>query len=219
MPLLSNILKFSIPLGLGIFLIWFFVKDLTAEDKEKIAEVILFDASDETAKKIKTGITIAKIICEGTILARDLENAPSNEIYPETLAAAAQSSAKEFGFECEVWDKVKIEEEKFGGLLAVSSGSVKEPRFIILKYNGTQSAETQPMIFPGAGRPWPESVPALSSRSPAEVLSPGASVNPVLQDMRRAKHQDFARIDRHFFARFRVASDATALAAHEETAE
>jgi len=121
------------------------------KDKEKIAEVILFDASDETAKKIKTGITIAKIICEGTILARDLENAPSNEIYPESLADVAKKSAEQFGFDCEVWGKAKIEEEKFGGLLAVSSGSMKEPRFIILKYNGTQSAETQPMIFVGKG--------------------------------------------------------------------
>ncbi|MBS4028813.1 MAG: leucyl aminopeptidase [Ignavibacteriales bacterium] len=121
------------------------------KDKEKISEVILFDVSDETVKKIKSGISIAKIICVGTILARDLQNAPSNEIYPETLAAAAQSSAKEFGFECEVWEKSKIEEEKFGGLLAVSSGSVKEPRFIILKYNGTQNTETQPFVFVGKG--------------------------------------------------------------------
>jgi len=33
---LINILKFIIPLGLGIFLIWLVVKDLTAEDRENI---------------------------------------------------------------------------------------------------------------------------------------------------------------------------------------
>jgi len=121
------------------------------KEKEKITEVILFDASDEVVKKIKSGISVAKIICEGTILARDLENAPSNEIYPETLADVAKKSSEQFGFDCEIWDKAKIEEEKFGGLLAVSSGSVKDPRFIILKYNGTLNAETQPIIFVGKG--------------------------------------------------------------------
>jgi leucyl aminopeptidase len=121
------------------------------KDKEKIAEAIVFDSSDETVKKIKNGISVAKIICEGTILARDLENAPSNEIYPESLADVAKKSAEQFGFECEVWEKSKIEEEKFCGLLAVSSGSMKEPRFIILRYNGTQNSEVQPIVFVGKG--------------------------------------------------------------------
>jgi leucyl aminopeptidase len=83
-------------------------------------------------------------------LARDLENAPGNEIYPETLAATAQQSVKKYGYRCEVWDKKKIETMGFGGLLAVNSGSTRPPRFIILEYNaGRKDLETVVLVGKG----------------------------------------------------------------------
>ena len=118
---------------------------------EKITDVIVFANSIPVVEKIQRSIAVAKIICEGTILARNLENAPGSEIYPASLARVAQTSAKKYKFTCTVWNKKKIAKEKFGGLLAVSAGSDKEPRFILMEYNGTRSAKTPPVVLVGKG--------------------------------------------------------------------
>jgi len=106
------------------------------EHKPKLKEITLFDPADAGVKEIKHAVSVARIICDSTCLARDLENAPGNEIYPETLADAAKRSAEEYGYNAKVWEKKRIEKEGFGGLLGVNAGSARPPRFIILEYNG-----------------------------------------------------------------------------------
>ncbi|MBA4313583.1 MAG: leucyl aminopeptidase [Chlorobiaceae bacterium] len=105
------------------------------KDKSKITEIIISDPDETVINGIKKPSAETRIICEAVKLARDLSNAPSNEIYPESLAETAKLSAKQYGFTATIWDKKKIEKEGFGGLLAVSAGSVKPPRFIILEHN------------------------------------------------------------------------------------
>ena len=105
------------------------------DEDGKVREIIIFDDNVTTVKSIKQGIARARILCEATILARDLENAPSNEIYPETLADAARRSAAEHGYRAQIWDKKRIEQTGFGGLIAVNAGSQRPPRFIILEHN------------------------------------------------------------------------------------
>lgn len=106
---------------------------------EKLAEITIFDPDEKIAKSLKPAATGAGIVCEATCLARDLANAPGNEIYPETLAAAARSSAAKHGFRCEIWDMKKIERAGFGGLLAVNAGSDRPARFIILEHNARRT--------------------------------------------------------------------------------
>jgi leucyl aminopeptidase len=105
------------------------------DQDEHVREITLFDDDVKVVKSMKEGIAEARILCEATILARDLENAPSNEIYPETLADAARQSAALHGYRAQIWDKKRIEQTGFGGLLAVNSGSERPPRFIILEHN------------------------------------------------------------------------------------
>ncbi len=104
----------------------------------RVSEIILAGEAREDEKVIRKGVHDATIICEGTMLARDLENAPANEIYPETLAEAARKSAERFGYSITIWDKKRIEKAGFGGLLAVNSGSNHPARFIHLEYNNTK---------------------------------------------------------------------------------
>ncbi|MDI6766985.1 MAG: leucyl aminopeptidase [Bacteroidota bacterium] len=122
-------------------------------DKTKIAELSLFDSDEANIRPLKRKLTEVRIVCEATKLARDLSNAPSNEIYPETLAQAAKQSAfrlRRIGYKATVWDKKKIEKEGFGGLLAVNSGSAKEPRFIILEHNKS-GEELDTIVLIGKG--------------------------------------------------------------------
>ena len=106
--------------------------------KEKLKETIIISSTDGSEKAIKKCLQEARIVCESVKLARDLANAPGNEIYPETLADAVRASGQSYGYRVTVWDKQRLEQAKFGGLLGVSAGSAKPPRFIILEHNGGQ---------------------------------------------------------------------------------
>lgn len=118
------------------------------DGEDKITAISIFDTNEANLQKVRRGLHTAGIVSQAVSLARDLENAPGNEIYPETLAGAAKISAKKFGYKATVWNKKKIEEEGFGGLLGVNSGSVRPPAFIILEYKNNDSA---PIVLVGKG--------------------------------------------------------------------
>lgn len=127
----------------SVLALYKFDKYLTNEEQKshKVKEVIVF--SEEDSKDIREGIRVADIVCSAVYLARDLANAPANEIYPETLAQAAINSGKKYGYKVKVLGKPEIEKLGMGGLLAVNSGSARPPRFIIMEYKGNpRSKET-----------------------------------------------------------------------------
>jgi len=107
--------------------------------------------TDKNAQKdVKKGATAASNIAEGVIVARDLANAPNNEIYPQTLAKRASALGKKHGFKVTVFDKKKITELKMNGLLGVNAGSVKPPVFIIMELNNGPKGQ-KPIVLVGKG--------------------------------------------------------------------
>lgn len=120
------------------------------EKEWKVKQITVFNSSREYEKSFKKTIHETSIICQSVYFARDLANAPASEIYPETLAEIAKKSAERYGYKATIWDKKKIKEMEFGGLLAVNSGSSKPPRFIILEYDpGTKDSQTIVLIGKG----------------------------------------------------------------------
>lgn len=91
-----------------------------------------------------------EILADAVNLTRRLVNEPPSEIYPESFAKEAESVAKNSGLTCEVWDKSRLEAERCGSLLAVARGSSRDPRLVILKYNGGP-ADSPPLAFVGKG--------------------------------------------------------------------
>jgi leucyl aminopeptidase len=69
---------------------------------------------------------------------------------PAKMAKAASELAKEYGLSIEVLEEEQISLEGMGGLLGVSRGSQQPPRFIILKYKGRDSDETD-IVLAGKG--------------------------------------------------------------------
>lgn len=68
---------------------------------------------------------------------REWVNLPVQDLNAERFADELQSIAADFeGVKCTVMDKRQIESLRMGGLLAVNRGSVDEPRFVVLEYNG-----------------------------------------------------------------------------------
>ena len=102
------------------------------------------------AGDIGDGIETGRIIAEGTILARDLSNAPGNALPPRKLAAAARRMASDSGLSCRILTRKQIENERMGALLAVNAGSDEPPRFIILEY-GEPAGNRDTIVLIGKG--------------------------------------------------------------------
>lgn len=68
---------------------------------------------------------------------REWVNLPSADLTAAELADELQSIAADIeGVTCTVMDKKQVESLRMGGLLAVNRGSLEEPRFVVLEYNG-----------------------------------------------------------------------------------
>ncbi|MBI3579338.1 MAG: hypothetical protein HY089_08020, partial [Ignavibacteriales bacterium] len=113
-----------------------FDKYITKKQDEEIAveEIVLCSEQNAVAQAAKTAIPHAQVIAEATYFARDLANAPGNEIYPESLADAARQSAERCKYKAAILDEVEIKELGMGGIIGVCEGSARKPRFIILEY-------------------------------------------------------------------------------------
>lgn len=101
-------------------------------------------------KAVKQAVETASVIVDSVNIARDLANAPNNEIYPESLGKRAVEIGKQAGFKTTILDKRKIQSLKMGGLLGVNKGSERPPVFIVMEYMGGKKGE-QPIVIVGKG--------------------------------------------------------------------
>jgi leucyl aminopeptidase len=99
---------------------------------------------------LRAAVERGQILAESANFARDLGNEPPNVLTPSELAERARRLADAVGLECEIFGPERIRELGMGALLAVTSGSAQEPRFIILRHRGGQAGELGP-AFVGKG--------------------------------------------------------------------
>lgn len=107
-----------------------------SEKKESVDKNINLNLDESYNDYIKQGELLAEI----ALISRNLVNEPSNVIYPETLANEVINLGKKYGFETEVYGKEDIEKLGMEAFLAVAKGSDKEPRLIVMKYNGDKES-------------------------------------------------------------------------------
>ncbi len=82
------------------------------------------------AKAVEAGAAVAVLVNR----ARDLVNAPPNDLHPTAFAKEASALAREHKLEIRILDKKGVEKAGMKLLLAVNQGSVEEPRFIHMRY-------------------------------------------------------------------------------------
>lgn len=116
------------------------------EEQFTPAAFALVAASRVRARELSEGAKLAEIICKGVYLARDLANAPGNEIHPETLARHAQAAMRSGGVKVTVLNEQRIRRLGMGGLLGVAQGSARPPRFIVMDYRPRKSSGRTPTI-------------------------------------------------------------------------
>ncbi|MBA3511310.1 leucyl aminopeptidase [Sphingomonas sp.] len=88
-------------------------------------------------------------VLEGVKLTRELVTEPANIIYPESFVERVRHLA-DLGIELEVLDGAAMEKLGMGALLGVAQGSVRDPRLLILRWNGGKKG-TAPIAFVGKG--------------------------------------------------------------------
>jgi leucyl aminopeptidase len=89
-------------------------------------------------------------VAEGAALTRELVTEPANIIYPDTFVERVLESVTGSGLEVEVLGREEMARLGMGALLGVAQGSVREPKLLILKWNGGKAGEA-PVALVGKG--------------------------------------------------------------------
>ena len=89
-------------------------------------------------------------VVEGVSLTRELVTEPANIIYPETFVERVRESTKDSGLGLQVLGRDEMAKLGMGALLGVNQGSVREPRLLVLKWNGGKAGDV-PVAFIGKG--------------------------------------------------------------------
>lgn len=113
------------------------VKYSEREDGRGVMDnLVLWVEKESDIESAERGARDGMILAESVNLCRDLANEPGNFMTPTVLAGHAERVAGEQGLDIMVWGPKEIQENKMGGILAVSQGSREEPRFVVMRYNG-----------------------------------------------------------------------------------
>ncbi len=104
----------------------------------------------DSAKAAKTYKTLSHV-SDGTFLARDLVNLPPNDLYPESFAKILKEELVPLGVKIEILDEKKMLKLGMGAIMAVGQGSARQPRMVIMRWNGAKSTKEKPLAFVGKG--------------------------------------------------------------------
>jgi leucyl aminopeptidase len=119
---------------------------LPPKQKPTLAEVVIVGASTEAEAAWARHASI----CEGVGFTRELVTEPANIIYPESFVERCQRMTA-LGVQIEVLGETEMRAAGMGALLGVNQGSVREPRLLVMKWDGTGGKKTPPVLFVGKG--------------------------------------------------------------------
>jgi leucyl aminopeptidase len=113
-----------------------------------LLQVELIDSDSSKVKNLNKGLNAGTIIGRAQSYARTIANRPGNIIYPEKIAEEAKELArKSNNLTCTVLDEKQLIAKGMGGIMAVGSGSIHRPVFIILKSKTTaKKASSLPTV-------------------------------------------------------------------------
>ncbi len=105
------------------------------ETSEKfIDEALVVPPDARSARDVAEGVRTGETFARATWFARDLVNAPANEVHPTHLAEVAETIARPPRLSVKILDRAECEELGMGAFLGVAKGSEQPPKFIHLTY-------------------------------------------------------------------------------------
>ncbi|MCA1796260.1 MAG: leucyl aminopeptidase [Desulfuromonadaceae bacterium] len=135
--------------------------------------ITLYAATEAQSAKLKQVLQGRMKILQGTALARDLVNEPSNVKTPEFLARTAWEQSQNSGIKTTILGQNALEQAGLHALLAVAQGSSAEPRLIVMEYQGG-AADEAPVALVGK---------AVTFDSGGISLKPGEGMEQMKMDM------------------------------------
>ena len=124
-----------------------------AESDRKVKSLTL-PASDRAAEiELKKGAAEGRIIADSVNFAKDMINAPANEMTPSVMAARAKAAARDVGLKLKILEADDCKRLGMGAFLGVAMGSKQPPKFIVLEYNGAKPVDRRqgPYVIIGKG--------------------------------------------------------------------
>ncbi len=115
----------------------------TKADGHELSNFTIVSDDEGVAEGAETGAKLAA----ATVLARDLQNEPSNTATPEFLAQKAREIVERHGMDVTILDRAAIEAEGLNGLATVGRSASNEPRFIVLEHKG--GGDEAPVVLVG----------------------------------------------------------------------
>ncbi len=121
------------------------------EDKPKLSKITILTAE---LPKAKAAWEPLDATAKGVFLTRDLVSEPPNVLDPPDMAERCRKLS-ELGLKVEILGPKEMGKLGFGALLGVSQGSIKEPRMVVMHWNGASSngrkSKEKPVVFIGKG--------------------------------------------------------------------
>ena len=106
---------------------------------------IVSDAADAAdAWKVKSAVA------DGVAFTRELVSEPANILYPESFVERCRHLT-DLGVELTVLDENEMADLGMGALLGVAQGSVRKPRLLAMRWDGTGGKQKEPVVFVGKG--------------------------------------------------------------------
>ena len=125
-----------------------FLKYKGKKEKKPLKKVYIIDKSENSAN-IKKLFTQIKIVCDGTIMAREWGNTPANYKKPKIFAESIKKEAEKHNIKTTLLSQKDISKLKMGGILGVAQGSKSDPFMLILDYNPENEKETYAFVGKG----------------------------------------------------------------------
>ncbi len=124
--------------------------------KEDAPKLKHFDIAVREDKSASAIFKEFQAVLGGMFWARDLVNEPPSHLYPDAYAQEIKAQLKPLGVKVEILDEKKMEKLGMGAILAVGQGSIRKPRMVIMRWEGTKAktrkkADQGPLAFVGKG--------------------------------------------------------------------
>ncbi|HEU0156807.1 MAG TPA: leucyl aminopeptidase, partial [Stellaceae bacterium] len=126
-----------------------FAKYKTKQKPEQKPSLERLTLATTGAAKAKRAYAPLEKTAEAVAFARDLVSEPPNVLYPETLAAAAET-LRDLGVEVAVLDPDKMRKLGMNALLGVAQGSIRPARLVTMEWRGAGAGDA-PLAFIGKG--------------------------------------------------------------------
>jgi leucyl aminopeptidase len=114
------------------------------DEPKSIIHSVTLDA--ESLSAVKKSVKEMEALVEGIDFTKDLVSMPPNDLYPESFAKIVEKELKPLGVKVTIIDEKKLLKMGAGAIMAVGQGSARQPRMVVLEYNGKGKASKAPDI-------------------------------------------------------------------------